>query len=270
MSAGFLERSLLSIGDAAERALAREDASSARGVLYALDARVKLGAVLPLILAVVFLHDLGVVGVLFALAFSLAVLLGRKPFALLVRAWLVMLVVAGVATLPAIVLTPGEPAARLPFGLIATEQGLRTTGLLLGRAATTTLLSLVLVLSTRWTALLRALRSIGVPVVVVAIAGMTYRYLFVLLEIARQLFEGRRSRRVGTLASSQKRRMAGATAGALLTRTLVMTDEVYLAMQARGFRGEVRVLDESPLQMRDWTIIVAAVLLATVAITVGR
>jgi cobalt/nickel transport system permease protein len=270
MSAGFLERSLLSIGDAAERALSREDASGARGALYTLDARVKLGVVLPLILAVVFLHDLAVVGLLFAVALSLALLLGRATFGLLVRAWVVMLVVAGVATLPAIVLTAGEPAARLPFGLIATEQGLRVTILLSGRVATTTMLSLVLVLSTRWTALLGALRSMGVPVVVVAIAGMTYRYLFVLLEIARQLFEGRRSRRLGALAPALQRRMAGATAGALLTRTLVMTDEVYLAMQARGFRGEVRVLDESPLRTRDWMIIVTAVLLAAAAMVVGR
>lgn len=270
MSAAFLERSLLSIGDAAERALSRENASSTRGVLYTLDARVKLGAALPLILAVVFVHDLSVVSVLFALALSLALLLGRETFALLVRAWLVMIVVAGVATLPAIVLTAGEPAVRLPFGLIATEQGLRTTGLLSGRVATTTMLSLVVVLSTRWTALLRALRSMGVPLVVVAVAAMTYRYLFVLMEIARQLFEGRRSRRVGALAPSQQRRMAGATAGALLTRTLVMTDEVYLAMQARGFRGEVRILDESPLRAWDWTLIAMAVLLVAVAVGVGR
>ena len=43
---------------------------------------------------------------------------------------------------------------------------------------------------------LKALRVLRVPVVVVVVLGMTYRYILLLLEIAHEMFEARRSRTV--------------------------------------------------------------------------
>ena len=46
--------------------------------------------------------------------------------------------------------------------------------------------------------------------------------------------------------------MAGAAAGVLLNKSLQLSEEVYLAMQSRGFRGEAYTMDDFRMTRRDW------------------
>jgi energy-coupling factor transporter transmembrane protein EcfT len=88
--------------------------------------------------------------------------------------------------------------------------------------------------------------------VLVTILGMTFRYIFVILQTAWDMMESRRSRAVGKLEASERRRIAAASAGVLLSRSLQLSNEVHLAMQSRGFRGEVYVLDDFRARLSDW------------------
>jgi energy-coupling factor transporter transmembrane protein EcfT len=129
---------------------------------------------------------------------------------------------------------------------------------------------MLLILTTLWTRLLRAMRYFRAPVVVVAILGMTYRYMFLFLATARDMFESRESRMVGVLEPADRRRLAAASAGVLLGKTLQVSGEVHLAMQARGFRGEIRLLDELQMRPNDWLRLAAFVGAATLAVWLGR
>lgn len=270
MRRSFLERSIESLHEVADRALFAETIARTPGFLQTLDARVKVAGILALILAVTLSHNLGVIAAIFGGAMILAAVSRIRMFALLARVWLIAFAFTAIAVLPALVLTPGDVALALPYGLAITQQGVRTVSYLLARVLTTTTLSLLLVVSTRWSDLLRALRAIGVPLVFVAILGMTYRYIFLLLQIASELFEGRRSRRVARLSGADARRMAQATAGALLSRTIRLSDEVYLAMQSRGFRGEVYVLDPPRMKPVDWLALATFAAATAAAILAGR
>jgi cobalt/nickel transport system permease protein len=108
------------------------------------------------------------------------------------------------------------------------------------------------------------------PVVLIVILGMTYRYIFLMIASAREMFESRRSRMVGELESPERRRLAVATAGVLLSKTLQLSQDVYLAMQSRGFRGEVYALDEFEMRPRDWGGLALFATLAAAAIWAGR
>ncbi|HVG37737.1 MAG TPA: energy-coupling factor transporter transmembrane component T, partial [Pyrinomonadaceae bacterium] len=77
------------------------------------------------------------------------------------------------------------------------------------------------------------------------------------------MFEARQSREVGRLSGPEKRRLAAASVGVLLSKSLHLSGEVYQAMRARGFRGEVRTLDDFRMSGRDW---VAAALCATLVV----
>jgi energy-coupling factor transporter transmembrane protein EcfT len=138
------------------------------------------------------------------------------------------------------------------------------------RAETAATLMLVLAYTTPWTHILKALRIFRVPVVFVVILGMTCRYILLMLETAHEMFESRKSRTVNRMTPAENRRLAIASSGVLLHKTLHMSNEVYLAMQARGFRGEVYVLDDFAMQARDWLALAAFATLAGVAILVGR
>ena len=83
-----------------------------------------------------------------------------------------------------------------------TAQGLLSAGYLVSRVETASTLSVLLILSTPWTHVLKALRVLRVPVVLVVILGMAYRYIFLLLESARDMLESRRSRMVGELTGA--------------------------------------------------------------------
>ena len=56
----------------------------------------------------------------------------------------------------------------------------------------------------------------------------------------------------------------------LLTRSLQLSGEVYQAMQSRGFRGEVHVLDDFRMRGADWLALASFVAIAAAAAWVGR
>jgi energy-coupling factor transporter transmembrane protein EcfT len=84
------------------------------------------------------------------------------------------------------------------------------------------------------------------------------------------MFESRQSRTVNRMTPAENRRLAISSSGVLLHKTLDMSNEVYLAMQARGFRGEVYVLDDFAMHARDWFALAAFAALAAASILVGR
>jgi energy-coupling factor transporter transmembrane protein EcfT len=129
--------------------------------------------------------------------------------------------------------------------------------MLVMRAETAATLALVLVFTTPWAHVLKSLRMFRVPVVFVVILGMTCRYILLMLETANEMFESRKSRTVGPLTRGEQRRIAILTTGALFSRTLQLSNEVYLAMQARGFRGEVFILDDFRMGTPDWFALIA-------------
>ena len=99
---------------------------------------------------------------------------------------------------------------------------------------------------------------------------MTYRYIFLLLQTAHEISESREARQVGMMEAGDGRRLAAATAGVLLAKSLWLSGEVHTAMQARGFRGEVYLLDELKMRWHDWIPLGAFALAAAAAIVLGR
>ncbi|MFO1057646.1 MAG: cobalt ECF transporter T component CbiQ [Dongiaceae bacterium] len=267
---GFADTLLHGLLAALDHALESERTAAMPGLLQRLDPRVKLAGLLALILAVVSVRSLAVLAGLFLLATGLALASRISPALLARRLWLGVLLFTGLLALPAILLVPGEPVLHVPLlGWTATRQGLVSAGFLVGRAETAATLALLAILSTPWPHLLKALRGLGLPVVVVAILGMTHRYIFVLLSTAAQMFEARTSRLMGPLPGRERRRIAAGAAGTLLLLSLQLAGEVHLAMVARGYRGEIRLLDEFRTRPGDWVALVAFLAVAVLAVWLG-
>ena len=268
MSRSFLESTTLGFAQLFTQAMLSEQTARQRGLLQSLDPRVRVLGLFSLVLAVT-LCRIGAVAALFAVAILLAVSSNVSPVTLAKRVWWVVLVFTGVIALPAIFITPGAPVGGIA-GLTISEQGLRTAGLLVLRAETAVTFTALLVLCTPWNHVLKALRTLRLPKEAVMMLAMTYRYVFLLVETAGQMFESRRSRTVGALAPAEQRHMAARTAGVLLSKSIDMSNEVYLAMQSRGFSGEVQVLPNLHVTMWDMCAMLAFLLTAAVAVWLGR
>jgi cobalt/nickel transport system permease protein len=255
---GFLEKSVDGLCALAERALLAEEIARREGFLQRLDPRAKLVGLLSLIIASAMAHSFASLGALFVLGLALA-LFSRVPLReLAFRVWPGAFFFSGAVGVPALFLTPGETIARVPLlQWEITQQGLRGGLFLLGRVECAVTFSALLVFCTPWTHVLKALRSLGAPAALIVILGMTHRYIWVLLATAREMFEARRARLVGELPLAEKRRVTIGAAGVLLGKTLALSEEIYLAMLARGFRGQARTLDEFAMRPRDWLALLA-------------
>lgn len=269
MSRHLVEGTLRGFARALEKALVSEQIAGRRGLLQAFDPRARIIAVMILVVTVTLCRKIEIVGLLFFAAILIA-LASRVPFATLVRrVWLIVLGFTGLIAVPALFTTPGEPIAAIGR-LSITEQGLRSAALLVLRVESAVTLTTTLVLSTHWTQILRALRSLCVPAEVITMLAMTHRYIFLLIETANQMFESRQSRMIGQLSGAAQRQMAGRTAGVLLAKSMDLSAEVYAAMQARGFNGEVRLLREPRMRAVDYSAIVVVAVIALCILWVGR
>lgn len=271
LRAGGLARLIEGLLAVAAHAFEAEQLARSDGLLQRLDPRLKMVGTLSLIIAVVQSRKLWVILALFALGVGLAWRSQVSLRTLATRVWISVLSFTGVMALPALFLVAGDPLYRLPlFGWTITVQGVGSAMYLIARTETTATLALLLILSTPWTHVLKALRVLRVPLVLVVVLAMTYRYLFVLLRTAQDMFEARQSRMVGRLKGAELRRLIASGTGVLLDKTLHLAHEVYLAMQSRGFRGDVYTLDEFHMQAGDWAGLCVLLILLALSFWLGR
>lgn len=266
----YVERTVDALIEVMDRAVEAERRAGARGLLQRVDPRVKVAGVLALVASVALARNLTTLAALVSLAIAAAAA-SRLPLRLLVtRVWIGPLAFTGVIALPALFTTPGDALVTMPgIGWTVTAQGVTSAAYLLLRVLAAATLAFLLVFTTPWTHVLKALRTFGVPAVAVVVLGMTWRYILLLLGAAHRMFEARRSRAVGPLAGRERRRTTAAAAGVLLDRSMRLSEEVFFAMQSRGFRGDVRVIDEFRMRRRDWAALAGFAALTTLFIWSG-
>lgn len=110
-----------------------------------------------------------------------------------------------------------------------------------------------LVLTTSVTDILITLRRIHVPLILIEMSLLIYRYIFLLLEIATQMNTAQELR-LGHSGWKKRIRSTALLAGNLFIRTLEQGERTFTAMSARGYDGEIRTIDDLPSPKR-WSII---------------
>jgi cobalt/nickel transport system permease protein len=153
-----------------------------------------------------------------------------------------------------------------PVGL--TRQGLTAAVLIVMRVATSSSFVVLLTITTPWPRLVAALRSLLVPRTFVVVLGMSYRYVFHLVDCVTDMFTARKARTVARDSDTARgRAFVAASAGALFGKAHALSDEVYTAMVARGYRGESVSLSAARLTPSD--VAFGAVSLVMVLVTIG-
>ena len=138
--------------------------------------------------------------------------------------------------------------------------------------------AIVLTSSTSFPDLLRAMRAVRLPRLLVAMFGLMWRYLFVLADEALRLMRARaaRSGRPGSRADSRpmpsfawRARVAGGMAGSLFLRAFNRSDRIYGAMLSRCYDGEVRSLPLSSLSPSGWLTLAGGFSLLILLLSLG-
>jgi cobalt ECF transporter T component CbiQ len=267
---GFIERTLVDINNTLEQSVFAEKIARQKGLLQALDPRLKVVSMVMLLLAVSLSRQVVVIAVLYFCALILAALSAVPLGFFIKRVWVFIPFFTGIIALPAFFITPGPPLINLPFGLVITHTGAVTALFLLLRVGTSVSFTVLFILTTQWNSVLKALGVLQVPDVIVLVLGMTYRYIHLLLHTANDMFLSRKSRILRRMSGAEERRLTAATAGTLLGKSLQLSSEVYLAMESRGYRGYPRTMDRFHLRWFDWVAAFVVIFVTAAAIWLGR
>lgn len=116
--------------------------------------------------------------------------------------------------------------------------------------------ALLLIATTSFPGVCRALRRLGFPALFVSQLLFLYRYLFVLMEEAMRVVRARDMRSFGRRGAGV--RVFVRIVGTLFLRTVERAERIYGAMLARGFRGEVPTMRREALRPSDAAFVLAA------------
>lgn len=98
-------------------------------------------------------------------------------------------------------------------------------------------------LTTPMVALLSAFGRLGLPALIAELMGLVYRFIFVLMETAASIMTAQHAR-LGYTAPGVAYRSFGTMLTMLLVRALKRSDDLYIALESRGYQGELAVLEE--------------------------
>lgn len=244
----FIERSLANALAFVKDSLFAEEYALKKGFLQALDARVKIAGVVIFLCVALFSKDITSLIVLYLACLLIAALSMVDLLFFIRRTWIFIPLFTLFIALPALfeVFSPGEPVFTFEvFGLklVITRQGLMAASVFFMRVLDSASFTILLSLTTRHTQLLKALRFLGVPRLFVMTLGMSYRYIYLFIEILQNTFMALKSR-VGRPVSVKKGQgvVAWNIAG-LWQRSYQLQKDVYSAMTSRGYNGEPHTYD---------------------------
>ena len=260
----FIDKTLAEIVEYTKDAIFSERYARRKGFLQGIEPAIKFISFMILIIATIFARHLHTIAIFFALSLILASVSLIPLRFYLPRILFFIPLFTGIIALPYIfnIFQPyeGTPLVVLydfhhlinipllrPFSRIEiTREGVLWASIFLARVTTAVSFAILLMLSTRWSDLVGALERLRFPRVFTMIMSMTYRYIFLLLDIVAKMLFSRKSRTVGRESSISSWKLNAGIVGALFLKSYDMSEALYLAMLSRGFNGTVSSKHSDP------------------------
>src|ERR1035437_199092 len=264
----FISRTIEEIIEFMETTFFSEVYSRRKGLLQRLDPRIKLVSILTVIVATSLIRDLRLLIFVYALTLLFSYLSKIDVMFFIKRVWLFIPIFSGIIAIPMIfnIFLPGDPLIRLaylgpgshlgPFSLpesiYITRQGVNAAVIFTMRVATCVSFTVLLFLTTPQQMLFKSFRSIGVPKIYVFTLGMTYRYIFVLTNLVRDMYIAKKARTIKSRSMFEEQKWVGGRIGYVLIKSLGMSEEVYKAMKSKGYNGDVKTMQGFKMRIRAY------------------
>lgn len=166
--------------------------------------------------------------------------------------------------------TQGSAILTVPLlGWVMTDAGLQLLFSILLRFWLAVQIAVLLAAVTRIPDLLWALRTLHVPVVLVSVIAVMYRYLLVLGNEAARMLRARTARSCRAKGKRSpslvwRGKVTGAMIGCLFLRAVARSDRIHQAMLSRGYDGSPRFLTAFRMGPPDWLALFGCLVLALV------
>ncbi len=170
-----------------------------------------------------------------------------------------------VAAFPLLFTKKGDPIGSVDlwlFSLTLSGEGLRLVATIMLKSWISVQAAALMIFTTQFHDLLEGLARLRMPKLMVSIISLMYRYLAVLIGEAARMMRARSSRQAEMPGTKRppitwQAKVVGNMVGALFIRSYERSERVYLAMQSRGYTGQVRHLHDRPLPALQWVALAA-------------
>lgn len=234
MRTELVDRSIAAIAAHTQRLLLAEEFPARSGFLQAVSPAIKLVGLGLLISVTVGQDDPFVLCGLAALSMGLAIA-SRVPVRTIGERVVPPAFLALVVVAPQVVLMGGATLSSVPLSVA----GISYVGIFSLRVATCVAFLSLLLLTTRFRALLAGIDRLRAPPIVVSLLAITYRYLFLSFGELERMVRARRSRTIANHSLSRTWRDSGSLVGTFFLRSLERGERVQRAARARGGPGPV-------------------------------
>ena len=267
----FIERSIRGTLLFFKESVLSEEYASCPAFLQSLDPRVKVATFLLLCLIVLITRNVYSLIFLYLFCLLFASISRINLGFFLKRTWVFIPLFSLFIAIPALFsfISPGEALSSfkfLGFKLVITRPGLAGALLFVSRVITSVSLIILLGLTTRHSALLKVLRTFKVPQVFVMVLGMSYRYIYLFVEIVEDTYKGIKSRVGEIMPYRQGQSIVAWNIATLWQRSFKLNEDVYSAMLSRGYRGEPVLSDEFKTSFKDWVWSCLVVIISALAL----
>jgi cobalt/nickel transport system permease protein len=259
------------IAAAVSEVLENDELASSMGLMQALDPRIKLVSIVLVAVAASFVHSMAMLAVLVVATMLLAKSSHVSVASFARKVWSSAGVFALLLAAPSATAWITRGAVLVPLGPASiTVPGLVIAVRLILRVVAGAGFGLLVVWTTRWTDLLRALTAMGLPDLVVATLAMTQKQIMSLLRTVENMHLARESRMLTRGSARENRGWVVERMAFVARRSLKTADDVYDAMLARGFAGRMPSLVDLRATARDWTWLAASAAACATVLLIDR
>jgi cobalt/nickel transport system permease protein len=268
VSMSYIDKGIESFAGILREGYAQWESASGKGFFFELDTRIKVVFWLFFILVVSLKKEILPEAVIFFTVFVILVLSRANLVAFYRKVFLLGFFFGFLISFPSSLnlITRGNviltvftlPKAydfwlyHIPKVIGFTSEGVSVVAMLTLRVVNSLSLSFLILYTTPFPEIIKALKVLKVPDAFLIIISLTYKYIFIFSRIVTDMHLAKKSRLLGAVTSAEARNWIAGRIAFIFKKTQLKCDEVFKAMIGRGFSGEIKLYQYQKITGRDW------------------
>jgi cobalt/nickel transport system permease protein len=248
----FLDKTLRHVISFVEDTMFNEVISAQSGLLQMVEPKVKVISLLSFVVVLSLQKSIEGIAI-FTLMAILLVFASKIPFTTFIKRLLPVAALTLLIAVPVVlnVIVEGDSllvlfrfersvnigSLGIPQEIAVTRQGIASAVTLLLRVITSVSIVFLLTMTTPPNIFMKTLSSL-VPSPLQPVVAISYRYIFFLVRKVEHFVMGLRSRQIAAVTSTTGRNWAASRIGLLFSMSMEFSNELAMAMESRGYRGE--------------------------------
>lgn len=140
----------------------------------------------------------------------------------------------------------------IPEEIGITLEGLYIILLISLRVINSLSISFLVLNTTQFSEIIRALKIFKIPDSFLMIITITYKYILIFAQTIEDIYLAMKSRIIGPIKSKEMRHLVTGRMAFLFRKSRFTCEEVYKAMISRGYTNEIKIYSFNKLNLSDW------------------